>query len=268
MVFVTLVLNLARPNSWKERTQSQQRQKITTCQQLLSHIITCLLGNNKRPLRFCHKSFSNRSFGRQRGVLSCCILTLCIMLQITEWQIGGRASLSDATNHFPWAVTSCGTPLYSTDLNSSSETVDIGRDPSFSFYLCPAAILRVGLVLAPLFHRLEKNKQKHHEAALLFCAMLSVWGSNCCGTMRRAWLMFHVSVVMVLFWGSTIESSMMYAELAMCFGRYRSIQRGARLVLVNRRLEMRQLVGVTSRKMMSSVKTWLLWEKKTEINND
>lgn len=78
-------------------------------------------------------------------------------------------------------------------------------------------------------------------------------------TMRRAWLMFHVSVVMVLFWGSTMESSMMYAELAMCFGRYRSIQRGARLVLVKRRLEIRQLAGVTSLKIMSSVKTWLLW---------
>ena len=58
-----------------------------------------------------------------------------------------------------------------------------------------------------------------------------------------------------------MESSMMYAELAICFGRYRSIQRGARLVLVNRRLEMRQLDGVTSRKIMSSVNTWLLGER-------
>lgn len=88
--------------------------------------------------------------------------------------------------------------------------------------------------------------------------MLGAKGLKHEGTISRAWLMFHVNVVMVLFWGSTMESSIMYAELAMCFGRYRSIQRGARLVLVNRRLETRQLVGVTSRKMMSSVKTWLL----------
>lgn len=58
-----------------------------------------------------------------------------------------------------------------------------------------------------------------------------------------------------------MESSIMYAELAMCFGRYRSIQRGARLVLVNKRLEIRQLAGVTSRKIMSSVKTWLLGKR-------
>lgn len=99
--------------------------------------------------------------------------------------------------------------------------------------------------------------------------MWSVCGGKRCCTMRRAWLMFHVIVVMVLFWGSTMESSMMYAELAMCFGRYRSIHRGARLVLVNRRLEIRQFAGVTSRKMMSSVRTWLLWEgRKATGQND
>lgn len=155
-------------------------------------------------------------------------------------------------------------PLHSTDLNSSIKPVDTGGDPSFSFYLRPAAILGVNSVLAPLFHGLrQQNKQWHDEAVMLLCARRWVnKQSRRWVTMRRAWLMFHVSVVMVLFWGSTIESSMMYAELAICFGRYRSIQRGDRLVLVNRRLEMRQLVGVTSRKMMSSVKTWLLWEKE------
>lgn len=168
------------------------------------------------------------------------------------------------TPHTAFNVMYCGAPLYSTDLNSSSESVDIGRNPSFSLYLRPAAVLRVNSVLAPLFHRLrprENNKQKHREAVSILCKTLGVCGNERCCTMRRAWLMFHVSVVMVLFWGSTIESSMMYAELAICFGRYRSIQRGPRLVLVNRRLDMRQLVGVTSRKIMSSVKTWLLWEK-------
>lgn len=76
---------------------------------------------------------------------------------------------------------------------------------------------------------------------------------------RRAWVMFHVSVVMVRFWGSTMESSIMYAKLDIFFGRYLSIHRGARLVLVKRRLEIRQFDGVTSRKIMSSVKTWLLY---------
>lgn len=68
------------------------------------------------------------------------------------------------THHFPWAVNYCDPPLYSTDLNRSSEPIDIGRDPSFSFYLCPADILRINSVLAPLFHRLgpggKPNKQK------------------------------------------------------------------------------------------------------------
>ena len=67
--------------------------------------------------------------------------------------------------------------------------------------------------------------------------------------------MFHETVVMVLVIGSTMESSMMYADLAMCTGRYFSAHLGARLVLVNSRLEIRQLPGVTSRKIMSSVRT-------------
>lgn len=94
--------------------------------------------------------------------------------------------------------------------------------------------------------------------------------SNLCETGRgititRAWLMFQVSVVMVLPSGSTTESSMMYAFCAMWAGRNFSAQRGALLVLVRRRLEIRRLSGVTSRKMMSSVKTWLLRNINTDI---
>lgn len=97
--------------------------------------------------------------------------------------------------------------LDSTDLNSSCEPVDIGRDPSFSFYFSPAAILRVNFVHASLFHRLENErstKQKHCEVMLsLHCVCSNVCKSEQvgkhCPTIRRAWLMFHVSVVMVLF---------------------------------------------------------------------
>lgn len=67
----------------------------------------------------------------------------------------------------------------STDLNSSREPVDIGRDPSFSFYFGPAAVLRVNFVHAALFHRLENDrstKQKHCEVMLcLHCVQQRVW---------------------------------------------------------------------------------------------
>lgn len=78
----------------------------------------------------------------------------------------------------------CIAALYSTDLNSSRKPTDIGRNPGFSFYLSPAAVLRINSVYAPLLHRLgqrtKTNKtnmrpcvyyiqcgglmEKHHEA--------------------------------------------------------------------------------------------------------
>lgn len=143
------------------------------------------------------------------------VFVLCMCCPITEWQTGS-VWLPDTCVAECWS-----SGHYSTDLNSSCKPIDFGRDPSFSFYFSPAAILRVNLVHTALFHRLEtkkSNRQKHCEG---MPPCNSVWElvDKHCPTMRRAWLMFHVSVVMVLFWGSTIESSMMYAELAMCLGR-------------------------------------------------
>lgn len=81
------------------------------------------------------------------------------MLPIRGWQIGRQASLSDGTRHSLQAEKCSGVPLYSTDLNSPSEPVDIGRDPSFSFYIRPAAILRVNSVFTPLLYGLrDKGK--------------------------------------------------------------------------------------------------------------
>lgn len=59
-------------------------------------------------------------------------------------------------------------PLYSTDLNSPSEPVDIGRDPSFSFYIGPAAILRVNSVLAPLLDRLPVRHKTDRHCKVMF----------------------------------------------------------------------------------------------------
>lgn len=67
---------------------------------------------------------------------------------------GGRVLLSVTPGYFPSAL------LYSTDLNSSREPVDIGGDPSFSLNLGPAAILRVNSVVTPLFYRLSARKNK------------------------------------------------------------------------------------------------------------
>lgn len=75
-----------------------------------------------------------------------------------KWQISklplvgaSRSTLSRLVSVFP---------LYSTDLNSPSEPVDIGRDPSFSFYIGPAAILRVNSVLATLLDGLRQARHK------------------------------------------------------------------------------------------------------------
>lgn len=66
--------------------------------------------------------------------------------------------------------------LPSPDLNGSGEPVDVGRDPSFSSYLCPAAVVAVDLVLTTLLHALrhrggkkkQPKRQKQHEAVFFF----------------------------------------------------------------------------------------------------
>lgn len=168
----------------------------------------------------CPQSFDSWSLGslcRQPELEPAAVFSRRVMLPVSGWQISKPA--------FWRRKKRCSTlsrlisVFHFTDLNSPSEPVDIGRDPSFSFYIGPAAILRINSVVAPLLYRLRK-RGKPHTGIVKSC--FRVYASQLayrCATMRRAWLMFHVNVVMVLFWGSTMESSMMYAELAMCFGR-------------------------------------------------
>lgn len=53
--------------------------------------------------------------------------------------------------------------LPSPDLNGSGEPVDVGRDPSFSSYLCPAAVVAVDLVLTTLLHALRHRGAKNNN---------------------------------------------------------------------------------------------------------
>lgn len=107
---------------------------------------------------------------------NCSAVASCLILPITEWKtgvpVGQPAPLS-------LCVVYDGAPLYSTDLNSSGEPTDIGRNPSFSFYLSPAAVLRINAVYAALFHRLmqkNRNKQSQHEAMCALYTMRSACG--------------------------------------------------------------------------------------------
>lgn len=89
------------------------------------------------------------------------LFSACVVLSLNDRQ---------AQSGFQTPVWQNPGALDSTDLNSSCEPVDIGRDPSFSFYFSPAAVLRVNFVHAALFHRLENErstKQKHCE--VMFC---------------------------------------------------------------------------------------------------
>lgn len=176
------------------------------------------LVNARQPV--CPQSFDSWNLGslcRQPELEPAAVFSRRVTLPVSGWQIG-KPAFWRRKKKKPLQTDKC-FPLYSTDLNSPSEPVDIGRDPSFSFYIGPAAILRINSVVAPLLYRL-RDRGKTNTGIVKSC--FRVYASQRafrCATMRRAWLMFHVTVVMVLFWGSTMESSMMYAELAMCFGR-------------------------------------------------
>lgn len=125
MVFVTLVLNLARPNSWKVKTKRR---------------------STERGWWHVNKSLFWQSAPTAQ------LLSLRGVLRYQSQRSGGRASLS-----FRW-------PLYSTNLNSSREPKDFGGDPSFSFYLSPAAVLWVHVVLTALLYTLGEaggNKQSN-----------------------------------------------------------------------------------------------------------
>ncbi len=118
-------------------------------------------------------------------MFSCCLSTLCIMLPIRNWQRGWWVCISDLTHTtFPGLLHTAA--LHFTDLNSSRETVDIGRDPGLSFYLRPAAVLRVNSVHAPFFNRLGPRGKKQTKAS--WGRIIDVCNTDC---LRKWTLWYH-----------------------------------------------------------------------------
>lgn len=87
---------------------------------------------------------------------------------------------------------SLGVPFEFTDLNSPGESVDIRRDPSFPFYLRPAAIFRIYSVLAPLFHWLSQRGGQTNKSAVKWSRVLTLCNLKCPPTQT---LPYHQSSV-------------------------------------------------------------------------
>lgn len=224
MVFEILFLNLARPNSWEDSDRGSKYVNQLWCPLTFTKkkrkeaTTSSSTPDNQCASNHLTAEVFLGSLCRQPELEPAAVFSRRIMLPVSGWQIIKPAFGGEKKVFHSLQTDKC-FPLYSTDLNTPSEPIDIGRDPSFSFYIGPAAILRINSILAPLLYRL-RDRGKTNTGIVKSC--FRVYASQRayrCGTMRRAWLMFHVNVVMVLFWGSTMESSIMYAELAMCFGR-------------------------------------------------
>lgn len=94
----------------------------------------------------------------------------------------------------------------SAHLDGPRDAKEAGRDPGFPLDLGPVAVLWVHPVHAALLHHLHEAQPGCGR-----CPVPALWlrARPLAPTMRRAWLMFQVNVVMVWFLGSTIESSRM-----------------------------------------------------------
>lgn len=98
-----------------------------------------------------------KTFGFLLSCQCCLSCSLCGCLCQGSWW---SFTLQSGQHIFKAFHSFCNTgfePCEAKFLNSSREPTDIGRDPSFSFHLSPAAVLRIRLVYTPLFHGHETS---------------------------------------------------------------------------------------------------------------
>lgn len=99
----------------------------------------------------------------------------------------------------------------------------------------------------------------------VFCINSNIYRRSRRLTIRVVWLRFQVQVVRILLTGSTMESSMTKTERDIPEGKKHSAHRGSRLVFIRSRLERSRWSAVTSLYTTSSVRTCVLIDRKTQI---